>query len=151
MSTATTTRPTLTEVKSADGSPKFADAGATNQGGRAAIKECSACHGYVVFVQSKAGKWYLADCSQYRSDSGREAFYYRKDKPHFKSCETRQTRNAEMVAEARRHAVEQAHKLEVAAATQAFFDDAKNDDLGRDEFLSRHAALIERVLNKYAD
>jgi hypothetical protein len=85
--TSTKTRPELTDVLNHKGEKCYADAGATRQGDRRAIKKCSACGGYVAFVQSSSGKWYLADCFPYRNS---DKFYYRKDTAHFKTCGKRQ-------------------------------------------------------------
>lgn len=89
---------TLTDLKREDGSPKFADGGASKQDGVKPIKVCGCCFGNVVFVQSKkTGKWYLADCFPYAdlSDSARStSYYYVKSSPHFKTCERRQSERA---------------------------------------------------------
>jgi hypothetical protein len=83
----TNTRPELTPVLDRFQNPKYADAGATQQGGPIPMKKCSACQGHVVWVKStKTGKFYLADCFRY---SGGESYFYVKASPHFKTCEER--------------------------------------------------------------
>jgi len=81
----TTSRPELTTVVDHHGNRRFAKPGATRQGDQRPIKQCARCHGYVVFVESAAGRWYLADC--FESNTG--SFYYRKDQPHSTSCDRR--------------------------------------------------------------
>lgn len=93
----TTARPELKPVKYPNGQTRYADDGAVAQGGLCALKQCSACGGYVVFVKStKTGKWYLADCFPYAGGNG---FYYVKSSPHFKSCEKRVAENQKMMNE----------------------------------------------------
>jgi len=84
----TPAKSTLREVLGHGGHQIYADGGAVKQtDGRRPVKECSHCLGKVVFVQSKAGKWYLADVFPYGGES--ERYYYDKSAPHFKSCERR--------------------------------------------------------------
>lgn len=91
-------RPELKPVLYPNGQKRYADAGATQQGGPIPMKECSACGGKVVFVQSsKTGKWYLADCFPYAG--ARESYFYVKSEPHFKSCEKRVARKEEEMHE----------------------------------------------------
>lgn len=83
-------RPELSPVLRPNGEPRLADAGATYQGAPIAMKKCSACGGFVVFVKStRTGKWYLADCFRYH---GSDAYFYVKASPHFKTCEREQNR-----------------------------------------------------------
>jgi hypothetical protein len=97
----TATRSELTAVLNHKGQQRFADAGATRQGKARPIKCCGDCGGYVVFAQNNAGKWYLADCFAYNSDT--EAYYFRKDAAHHLTCgkrtEARNTQEEQAVAE----------------------------------------------------
>ena len=91
--TETTTRPELTDLTNADGSKRMAGPGGVRQtGGNRPVKECGACGGAVAFVESKNGKWYLADCFMGRSGG----YYYVKASPHFKTCGERVAQKAEM-------------------------------------------------------
>ena len=94
--TSTKTRPELTDVFNDRGEKCYADAGATRQGDRRAMKKCEACGDYVAFVQSSSGKWYLADCFPYK---GGQSFYYRKDSLHFKTCGERTEKRNVMSAQ----------------------------------------------------
>ena len=92
-------RPTLTDVMNSNGSRVFADGGAVNTtDGSCPVKECSACLGKVVFVQSKAGKWYLANVYRYGGDSPVAKFYYMKHRPHHTTCDQRRETNARLIA-----------------------------------------------------
>lgn len=144
----TNPRPVLIPVTYADGIQRYATAGATQQGGRAALKECSACGGYVVFVKSiKTGKWYLADCSRYNSDGLGEAYYYRKDKPHFASCEKRQADNARTT----RSIIEDEITRAKSAAMDLIFHDPANVNLGRSELRAMVDAAWAEIDARYAD
>ena len=93
-----TTRHTLTEYLTQSGHAVFADSGAVQtRDGRRPIKECSHCLGKVVFVQSKAGKWYLADVFAYGGES--ERYWYDKSAPHFRSCGHRAEFHREVLEE----------------------------------------------------
>jgi len=109
----TMTRATLTPVLKANGQKFFADAGAIRQGRQRPIQQCDACKGYVVFVQSNAGKWYLADVFAYATDA--ERYFFRKDAPHFKTCADKATGVDAAVEQARFEAIDrQRAKAETA-------------------------------------
>lgn len=78
----TTQRSELTPVLDHKGNQRYAKPGATRQGETRPMKRCGTCGHHVVFVQSKAGKWYLADCFEGANGGS----YYRKDQPHYKTC-----------------------------------------------------------------
>ena len=93
MTYTTTTRPELTDFTNADGSKRMAGPGGVRQtGGNRPVKECGACGGAVAFVESKNGKWYLADCFMGRNGG----YYYVKASAHFKTCGERVAKKAEI-------------------------------------------------------
>ena len=120
MTNTTTNRPQLRDFKGPDGEQVFADAGAQRkQGDHRPMKACSACGGFVVFVQStKTGKYYLADCFQYHTAN----WYYVKASPHFKTCQRRRELAAEME---RQRAVTEEHR-QIGANARAFSMELQN-------------------------
>lgn len=105
MTNTTSNRPELYDIKRPDGEPYYAEPGAVSkQGGSRPVKQCSACGGFVVFVQStKTGKWYLADCF----DKYKGGMYYVKASPHYKTC----ARVLEQRAEGERREAEKRREL----------------------------------------
>jgi hypothetical protein len=109
----------LTDYKRADGSQVFADGGANVQDGRRPVKVCSTCGGFVVFVKSTAGKWYLANCYKYANNERRggfDSFYYVKASPHFKTCANNKNANDAMARETMVRAVWSRFMVSVATS-----------------------------------
>jgi ssDNA-binding Zn-finger/Zn-ribbon topoisomerase 1 len=132
-----TTRPELTPVLYPNGGQRYANAGATNQGKGRAMKECQACGGYVVFVESsRTGKWYLADCFPYANG---HSYFYVKAAPHYKTCEKRAEVSASLVAEEHQRQIDRriglrllewiAEMKEAGTEITAEMMDAKSDEI----------------------
>lgn len=50
------------------------------------IHICPECQGQVVWCESKSGKFYLVDVSNWVTESGRNRIVFNAGNPHFKSC-----------------------------------------------------------------
>jgi hypothetical protein len=138
-------RAELKPVLYPNGMQRKADAGATDQGGRHAMKECSACGRFVVFVQStKTSKWYLADCFRYQ---GHDAYYYVKASPHFKTCERMQKEAASTVAYEQLRSLNSTKTAEMLAS----MDELKTLNLADDQWEPEFNARFDAIQQKYAD
>lgn len=140
-----TTRPELTDLYDRHQRQRYADAGGVRQGGPRPIKICGACQRPVVFVEStKTGKWYLADCARY---TNRDAYYYVKASPHYKTC-------ADTVAT--RRANEARYEIEKTTRAKgkdllAIADEMRELDLTGDDWTAAFEARYAAVQAKYAD
>ena len=151
--TTTTTRPELIDIKNEDGTQRMAGPGGVRQtGGSRPVKECGACRGAVAFVESKSGKWYLADCFTNRSGG----YYYVKGSPHFKTCGQRTEEQAEM----RRIQDEQEARAEEGRILREKMDlmfdalhawereqDAAGHQFTKDEYVAKRIELMAKYVD----
>ena len=93
------------------------------------IHVCPECRGQVVWCESKAGKFYLADVSSWVTESGRNRIVFNAGNPHFKSCGESKSRRD-------------------AAIAKSEFDDAFKQALLRGDHVKAQALLDEYETNK---